>query len=390
MKNNTLSIRVFIDTNALPIHPSKIGRGYKRLAQLVEYGIVQVFLSEIVVNEWRSQRVTEFEELYTTVHNSLQRLLRHPWSNHLPELETIQQANEILKDLKDKIEGIGSDQADLLLDEIDTKIISVDPSHTNLVLNSYFSGEAPFKVKKSRKDIPDAFIFQAVIGLTQNNEETLYCVMGDKNLKKAIEGIPRVVTFEKITDFVKSDVVQSAIRRIAPELAGQEMFQQLEPKFPDLTEEIIEILQDSEPYLDDLIHYEVYHSSLPSDREDARIEGLYEPENILIDWKTLGDFGSGVVSVEFSFESSADIYFDVFRGEAFVVPDLVWVNIQDLETNVFFDAGATIMIKTHALMYINFNLEDQEGENSPRIDSIDIGEIIKVEVIEDEKGNIYI
>lgn len=78
-----------------------------------------------------------------------------------------------------------------------TIILPIDSSHGELVMNSYFSGEIPFKNLKNRSDIPDAFIYQSIKDLLKTKEKILF-ISQDKGFIKRINS-DQIVCFESLS-----------------------------------------------------------------------------------------------------------------------------------------------------------------------------------------------
>lgn len=384
------NIRVFIDTSALPGNISRPGAGFTRLIQLVKYGVVQVYLSDIVIKEWRSQRIDEYRELHSKAQSSFSRWLRHPWSNDLLKADIAQPVIEAMSTIEKDITFIAAENSNRFLKDLEVEVVAVEPLHGEKVIEAYFEGVLPFRRIKSREDFPDAFIFQAALELISNSEEPLYCIVSDRILQSTFGGKQNFVTFDKISDFVKSEIILTAVRKIVPEQAWQEMLEQIKPRLSELTEQVAQWIIDREPYLNDIHYAEISHFALPSDNNDAQIEGVYRAENILIEWSNAVDFGLGLISVPVSFECKADLVFDVFRGEAFLVPEAVWVDLEDPETHQYFDGGATVRINVRALLAIEFGWEEQEGDKLPEIIDVNVEEMIDISIMEDVQGNIFV
>lgn len=382
------NIRVFIDTNALPRHPSRLGTGFSRLCDLVENGVIEVFLSEVVVEEWKSQWLADIMDDYEKLNGSLHRFLRHPWTKELTSVGDLQAVANYLESIADELRGIANTQIQILIDRMQGNTINVASHHGANVMRDYFAGSSPFKKAKSREDIPDAFIFQCIIDLI-NEHGQVYCVVADKTMRESINLLEGVHIFDSINTFVQSVPVRLEARKVDPERAWQEMFNMLRPLLPTLENKLVELLKNNESYLDLLSYSEISHPLIPSDNSEALIEGIYEPNNITFDWTKTGDFGDGIISIPVSFESKADIVFDVYRGDAFSLPDEVWVDLEDPETHTFFDAGTSVNVKVDLSITIHFDWEEHVDEGFPEIKEVEVEEIYKVTILEDKYGRIF-
>ena len=77
-------------------------------------------------------------------------------------------------------------------------------------LDAYFSGAPPFKEPKVRKDIPDSFVFQKVLELSEAHGPQLGIVVADERLARAVRdaGIP---VWSSLREFLTSPVVQPLV-----------------------------------------------------------------------------------------------------------------------------------------------------------------------------------
>jgi hypothetical protein len=74
------------------------------------------------------------------------------------------------------------------------------------VLNAYFDGESPFSDPKCRKDIPDAFIYEALKKLTSKYE--IFFICADKNLRCKCNELKKVTGYESLSAFENSEYAQ--------------------------------------------------------------------------------------------------------------------------------------------------------------------------------------
>lgn len=382
------TIQVFIDTNALPRHPSRLGTGLLRLCDLAENDVVEVYLSEVVVEEWKSQWLAEFVDDFDKMSIAFRRFVRHPWTKELKSEGGLRAVEGQLEGVLEDLQNVADHQIQLVIDQMHGNIVSIADHHGSKVMRSYFLGSSPFKKAKSREDIPDAFIFQCIIDLVSEHNQ-MYFIVADKALRNAIGSIEGAIIFDSINAFVQSPPVRLEARKIDPERAWQEMFGKIHPMLPSLEDKLAEMLKYSEPYLEHLNYSEISHPSIPSDNSEALIEGIYEPKNIAFDWNKIGDFGDGIISIPVTFESKADIVFDVYRGEAFSLPEEVWVDLEDPETHTFFDAGTSVNVKVELSLTIHFDWEEHIEDGIPEIKEMEVEEINDVIVLEDQHGRIF-
>ena len=380
--------RVFLDTNVLPRHPSRIDAGFKRLCKLAQMGVVQVFISEVVVQEWRTQLRDELAEDLDKANIAVNRLLRHPWVQTLPTFAPIQDAQRHIDHALQSVDDISSSKISALLNELGARLLPVDQKHGFFVIEAYFRGLPPFKKPKNREDFPDAFIYYCLLDLSRTSKSKYYCVVADKEMKNTISKVENIEVFQSIKDFVQSEFIRQEAIKQENELRWEERFEQIRHSISDIEEEIRNLFVNQALHEEGVKYNEINHRGIPEDNGDALITGVYEPYKVTFEWEEIEDYGNGTVTVPVIFECEADVEFNVFRGEAFTVPDSVWVNIEDPDSH-YFEAGCNLSIRVRAILSIMLDIGDETRQETPKIASISVDEVENIEILEDENGHIF-
>lgn len=76
----------------------------------------------------------------------------------------------------------------------------IDEKHGELVMSSYFLGQQPFPEPKSRKDIPDAFIYQALQTIS-DKFGLIHFICADNNLRNSCDKLTNVIGIKDFSDF---------------------------------------------------------------------------------------------------------------------------------------------------------------------------------------------
>jgi hypothetical protein len=381
------AIFVFLDTNALPRHPTRLGIGFERLAEIADAGLVKVYLSEVVAKEWISQLQKEFLDDVNQANIAMQRVLRHPWSSGIEALETIRVVKDDLDNAVNLVPEISEKEAKALIARLNAEILPVDVEHGSLVIQAYFSGSEPFQKAKNREDFPDAFIFHCIKDLAKKVNNNLHCIVADKVLKAALSKLDKVVVHDSIKDFIQSQVVLDAIHEEESEQRWQTTFERILPLLPTLESYLKDGLYDL--YVDDLAYEHISHRRMPSDNKEAIITGVHGPDDIIFKWDSVENYGSGTITLPVTFTCQAEIEFDIYRGNAFDIPDEVWVDLADPEENYYFEAGATVKLSVEALLSIAFDLEQVPDEILSEPEDVSLEEITDINVVEDETEHIF-
>ena len=78
---------------------------------------------------------------------------------------------------------------------------------SNNALEAYFRGDPPLREPKSRKDIPDSFIFQQIVDLKKQHGANLEVVVEDRALRSTCKG-NSISCWDDLLTFIKSPGVQ--------------------------------------------------------------------------------------------------------------------------------------------------------------------------------------
>jgi len=344
-------IPVFLDTSVLPQHPAHLGIAFKRLCQLTDHGLVQVYLSNVAVQEWGSHLQEQFLEDIRKACASVRRCLRHPWSAEIQGFEAITSANRGLDCAIGEAPQIAKCKVRELIEQMKAEVLPVRGHHGETVLQAYFEGSRPFQRPRSKEDFPDAFIFQCATDLAKELGSCLHCVVADKTLAKSLSQAGGAEVYNSIKAFVQSSPVLQAAWEQESERAWQATLEQLKPSLPALEGLLSETL---EHLVEEQYGTLISHPGIPSDIGEAMVTGIYEPENLVFEWQDAENFGVGLVALPFSFECDAEIEFWVYRGDAYSVPEGVWVDFGDPEENVYFEAGARIRLSIQGNVALRF------------------------------------
>ena len=250
----------------------------------------------------------------------------------------------------------------------------------------YFSGAPPYRSRKARSDIPDAFIFGALVDLVSETEDIVHAVIRDNRLREAacnVDGVSTYCTLDELFALPEMVQAQNRLEHAARWRGWMARFSDEIPGFSHFLEsEIREIA------IDLLYGKEVCHPSIPDDNGCGTVTQIGEALDITFDWDRVQDLGAGFLSVPVGFDIGCLVDFYVFRMDAYSVPDGVSVSIGDFERDHFFDAQGYVSL--HVVGVISFSI------SYDFIEAPELGEPsqvtldgLQIEVIEDGDGSIF-
>src|SRR5216684_59118 len=180
---------------------------FQRLAELVEEGEVEVYLTDVVEEEVRRAIVEQ-------VRVGMQSLRQEPVRRALNVIArgTVPKLKELLKEL-DEAEIIKTllQEFDELLDRLDAEIISTDDVPMKDVRERYFRGAPPFGHRVDKKhEFPDAISSVSIQTWAATQEDSVVVVSADKGVAAAVTEMTGVAYAEELRD-----VIDFVLRRMA-------------------------------------------------------------------------------------------------------------------------------------------------------------------------------
>nr|WP_322626465.1 PIN domain-containing protein [uncultured Flavobacterium sp.] len=151
------------------------------------------------------------------------------------------------------------------------------------VFEAYFTGKKPFKSLKSRKDIPDAFIYETIIRLVK--EEDVHVVSGDAGMRTSFDGISKIKTYSSLKEFLSSVEFETLVKKRDAIMFAHSKQQVLTAEIEsgkDLLMEFKDVFETAvENYVSNVHYLEIDETYLPSDNGEATIQAIDDFEVIL-------------------------------------------------------------------------------------------------------------
>lgn len=380
-----MTIKVSLDSSVL----YSFGVAFNRLQSLVSEKIVKVYVSEVVQKEVSLHLRAEFNEKINQSELGLTKILKHRWLQDIGDRTVLENAHNIISQAKENIEKISEKGVDDIWKSIQAEVLAVQPHHGASVTTSYFSGILPFKKVKSREDFPDAFIFETAKDLrVLLDDANIHFVVADGTLRDSVSKIPGVIVHKSLDEFVQCEDVENLARQNEIEKHWNEIYDRMLPKLPSLADIFTTSIQ---AITYELAWRKLYHPFIPDDNNEAIISVIKEPDSVIFTWEDVRNYGQGLITIPFEFETIAEIQFSVYRGEAYHLDDKIYVENGDPETDHYFDAGGSVRIIVSGAISVQFDDKEIEAEEMfGTLREIQFSKIYNIEIMEDEQGNIFI
>jgi len=202
----------------------------------------------------------------------------------------------------------------------------IDEKDGELVMTAYFLGDAPFPEPKSRKDIPDAFIFQAIKKISENFGELVF-ITDDNNLKEScnkIENVNSIKSFSELYDLPAFHILNDKYKQV--EHYADELLV--------LEDNIDEIKNQAEhdiwnEILNDII---IDSSNIPDDNNEGRLIDILKINYITLD-KSKIQFVDDFFYIPVQSEGIFTIEYFLFKSDYYIYDDSRKITITDNDWN---------------------------------------------------------
>lgn len=373
-------IHVIFDTNIYRNNPKRDSLNFKAIEKLAEAKWLLVHVPYIVKREFQTQQREIYLKDLEKAMSGIYGLSRKSLSPTYVEI-----IEKIIAELESNKNGFLDDseyQFNKWIERIGGKEHSICLEQSLNALEAYFKGAPPVSAIKERKDIPDSFIFQSVLQIQKEVNNTVHFVVNDRGLSKSFEGKENVKVYNTISEFVESDLVQEELKDL---------------DFLDNMDEIIKALIEleandleiestiSSEIGEKVIGHNLYDDEIMSDEHSAIITSCGEAENIKIDFNEASYYGNGDIGLQFSCQMEVYATYYIFKSDYYAMADYEYKNVPSVSdhNDHYFEAEDDFYINIEGVISIridrdNMNIEDLSSYI--QLITIGIDELIKVNI----------
>lgn len=373
-------INLAIDTNIFRDNPKRDKAEFKAIKKLISNNKVKLFMPYIIEQEFITQQISDCKKINNELNKSLNSLNNRKYTNKT----YITKLLEDIKELDENTCHLIQQEFDDWCIEFNVEKRPLNKEHLEIVIQNYFTGNDPFKSQKSRKDIPDAFIFQELQDIF-NEEGSLTFIGHDALFMTSCKNIG-IDSYESLEDFIKSSQIQYLLKE--HEITKE--------KFTELKE----FLANNNSYLETLLlsthiaaleNHTITDYSIPSDDNTADIVTLYSPDNIEFDCMKTTYYGNDTIAIPVQFDIDVNTSFAIFKSDYyshdydFPIEDLnkhYFLAYEDYTLEV-----TAVIVLTIDISSFDFSTEVNEEvfEEIINFDSIEIDSIDSIEVKQDNR-----
>lgn len=299
-------IHLVLDTSIYRKCPRLNSREFSLLSDMINAGHVVLHVPHVVEREFSSELEHRQEEKLNQAKVRITKALEFE-----PLGPKSTQLSLSLQRLKGDLDGLVLERTAAFSDWLNEHKAMRHPitlDQSQRALNAYFSGDPPLKQPKSRKDIPDAFIFHQILDMQTCYQSDLNVVVEDGALRSACENAG-ICCWSTLLEFIVSPAVQEFYAETMIEKHKSESLERVREIATDRKQDVASRLE--EVLLSDQ-YAMLYGGSLPGGSGEIYLSGINTPHSIEID--DVEYIGSTVflatmhAQVELMYEFSMDIF----------------------------------------------------------------------------------
>ncbi len=299
-------LNVIIDTSIFRQNPKLDNASFTTLYRLGKEKLVKLHVPYVVEYEFLTKKqidaVAPFKEINKNIHELLKQNLNENDSTKIHKFQ-----KELKKIEKKHLESLETN-FDKWLKSQNAEIIEINPSHGKKVMDSYFKGSPPFKSIKNRNDIPDAYIWQNILDISELFSQ-LFIITQDGKLFDESQNKNKLIPFKSLQEFIESEYLKQAIS----DKLGEQYFDKIVEKLSSNKEYLVK--QVNIDLVDKLFGEDVIHTKIPDDNNEGVIGAVYEAEDIDFSFDKSKYYGDGLILIPFSLEVLCTLWYHIFKTD---------------------------------------------------------------------------
>jgi rRNA-processing protein FCF1 len=304
---------VILDTNIYRNDPSRKKLDFQALEKLAKSNRVILHIPYIVEREFQTQQSELCKKDALKAMSGLSSLSKKELSDDILKV-----VNDIKASLEDSVENILLDSEHQLIkwaESINANRVPLCLDQAEKAMESYFKGNPPLKIVKSREDIPDSFLLQAIEKIVEDYGD-VHLVANDKKVLEAYEGHENIVTYKDLKLFIESEIIQNDLKDLNP----LENIDEIEKAIVSYEEETHDIGLHISNKIGEFILWESFNdNSIPDDNNEATISSYGEVKSIEVLSNELAHYGDGKFGIPFSLKIEVYGFYYIFKADYYMM-----------------------------------------------------------------------
>lgn len=304
-------------------------------------------------------------------------------SRKLLDKSILDKLNDIKSEIEKEREGILSNaesQINNWFSEIGATIYPLCLEQASAALEAYFQGTPPLKSIKNREDIPDSFIVQSIYKINSETKK-VHVVAGDKKVRDAFSSDNTITTYEHLSEFIETEHIQNELKDL--DLIGNidSIFDAIE-QYENDNSEIMNFISTNVG--ESIVSKTFFDPSIPSDDNEATINGYDEAEGVELHFTEISYYGNGQFGIPFNAKIVVLADYYIFKSDYYcMVSETEHVPPVTDHNKHYFEAEKEFELCVSGLVSISVdrgNINFDEIYKSIIEDSLEIDEIAGIKL----------
>ena len=307
-------IHLVLDTSIYRNNPDRDSLHFKAIERLSNAGSLQLHIPYVVLREFQTQQREIYSKDLTKSLAGLNGLVRKKLDKNI--LDDLDQVKNELTKREEEILTNAEDQLSNWAGKIGASVYPLCIDQSKSALEAYFKGNPPLKKVKTRDDIPDSFIVQAIYKLYSEIICPIHVVAGDKKIRDVFCKMENFTTYETLLDFVGTDFVQNALKEFGLIANTTPVINSI--KSQEEEEKSIGFFL-SENIGEFLVWQKIHDPSINDDNNEATINGYGTLDDLVLDFPNAGYYGGGEFGIPYDAKIMVQAHYYIFKSEYYVM-----------------------------------------------------------------------
>ena len=359
-------LHVIIDSNIYYDDRSFNKINFKDFIVLCQINAIQLHIPEMIYLECITKNESEIAKDIKESHKLLSKI---EWKGLTTESnEQIKKIIEQIKLVENEIKNSISTNWSEFIKKTNAKVHKIKSNHGLQAIKDYFSGRPPYSNIKNRNDIPDSYIYQAILDILSNEKE-IHFISNDGNLAAKLAELKNIYVYKSLDEFLKNVEIQSTLKeyKIIGDLDKYKAI-----KFLDLVKADSKILNDFiTDKFDTLYGIEFQDVNIPDDNNTATIQTIEDIYEIKFNFNEYKIYDKDFLLIPFTVKANACVDYYIFKSDYYIIYDRE-IHTSDWNDHYYLaEESIPLIIESSILIDIN------EFENLGNLHNSDIefGEI---------------
>ena len=359
-------LHVVLDTSAYRSNPRRNSPPFRSLSSLARAGKLKIYIPHLVKREFLSQQYEQIEMALKGLKGHANDLHRTSASARLKKLAESTLASVAAE--APRIIAAADREFKAWQRDVQAEEIPISTTHAQGAFADYFAGIAPYKVAKSRQDIPDGFIWRCVVALAEQ-KGVVHFIVEDEALRSSADSAASVTAYRKLDEFIQTVDVQDALRDLSRSTfatANLARLTELLPSYEEIFHEQMDGL-----IVDALAGRKVIDDEIPDDNREGTVTMVGGASQTTFDFENVEYFSDEEIGVRFQLVTECTLNYAIFKADFYLLDEDKQEKISiDERNDHYYDADEEYTLRVRGLLTskldINLLSDGDMGEEELR------------------------